>query len=67
MYSIEVNTRNGWGQLKPSGKTAKPYRFQTHAEATRIAQMCYPDQMRISNGHGEIRIVEVIDLTDRNN
>ena len=31
-----------WGRVKPSGKQAVPYSYDTFDEAERVLKMCYP-------------------------
>ena len=57
-FAIEILVRNTttgnmeWQQLRPSARTARPYRYPTLGKATRVMEVCYP--------HGNARVIEVL-------
>ncbi len=64
MYLVQVfNKQTGkYQSLRPS--KGDLYRFLTRDAAYECAKLCYPDQMRIDNGLGVIRIVPESECED---
>ncbi len=46
MFQIQVLTDQGWQSVRPSGKNALPYEYETRFEAEGVLSACYPDQAR---------------------
>jgi len=63
VYYIEVkvtekdtqgNMRTAWRKLRPSGKEANPYQYDSVADAERGIDLCYS----MIKGQGKLRIVD---------
>lgn len=58
---MKLGHNEPWIDIRPSGKLAKPYEYETREEAERMLRICYPEVERnfFAEDGFQVRVKEV--------